>query len=130
MIEKFYPSKKVTPIFENKYVGGHATEAYKAHKLGLTIDEYRKRVVAVSMAFRDCTWVVGDVAFPYSMESMEEHGQCRIIGVCPHYDQYGTVEWHEPPFILMVRPVVGNKTFSCTANFLTKENPLIIKESC
>jgi len=138
MIEQYFPSKRVvvTPII-HKYSGGayygNNTEELKASHRGLSIEEYRKRVVLVATALIGSKWAVGQTGFPHTKEEMENHGPCRVVALVTHYDNYGKIEWNpECPYLLAVRPSKGDVTtiVNCSLGWLVKEDPTLIKETC
>jgi hypothetical protein len=128
MITKFYPSKKPVPVHSPARVyqqAGHylsnTTEAQRAAKRGLSVEVYRERVLAVAKAQASIGMFVTDRGFPVKAEDLEAHGECIVVSICRHYDNYGTVQWHEPPFILSVSPMKDrSKVIHCTPNWLTK----------
>jgi hypothetical protein len=137
MISIFYPSKRVvvvTPPYINspkKWSAGSSTEEQRAAAKGLSTIEYRERVVAVSKAQGSCFWYNNQILWPSQVKDAEEHGEVIIRGVCRHYDEYGEIEWHDPPFILAVSPVKNPEVvINCTANWVAKICPLISKEVC
>ena len=132
MIKQFFPSKKVKlPVVHLPHqnspfyvppVAVHTslTEEQRAARKGLSIEEYRSRVVAVAKAQAFTTLKVGDVGMPIKEEDALNIGECVVVGICRHFEDYGTVQWREPPFILSVSPVNDrSKTINCTANWLT-----------
>lgn len=131
MITQFYPSKKpkltvVTPATYQRSGGyhGNMTEEQRAAKRGLSTEEYRHRVVAVAKAQAGLQLFVTDRGFPAKADDLEEHGECIVVGICRHYDDYGTVQWHEPPFILSVSPLKDrSKIIQCTTGWLIKAKP-------
>jgi hypothetical protein len=126
MIKQFFPSKKpiVKPVVVYSPPPGrisHLTEEQRAAKRGLSIEIYRHRVVAVAKAQALLQLFVTDQGFPVTPEDYEEYGQCIVVGICRHYDDYGTVAWNDPPFILSVSPIKDRqKIIQCTANWLVK----------
>jgi len=126
MIDLFFKSKKEPPVYPHTplWKTENYGEQWHAEKAGLSIEEYRSRVKIVAMAYAQCKWKQGDSGYPYSEEAMEEHGQCRVVGVVAHYNQYGNVEWNNPPYILSVRPAKApNTTVNCTAGWLQAHEP-------
>jgi hypothetical protein len=132
VIKQFFPSKKVKlPVVHLPYqnspfyvppVAVHTslTEEQRAARKGLSIEEYRSRVVAVAKAQAFTTLKVGDRGMPIKEKDALNIGECVVVGICRHFEDYGTVQWHEPPFILSVSPVNNrSKTINCTANWLT-----------
>ena len=67
--------------------------------------------------------------WPASESDMLQYGLCQVTGVCRHYNDYGTVDWHEPPFILSVQSVADrSEMLNTTANWVVKAKPIIIEE--
>jgi len=136
MISLFFQSKhkKVYQLphystQQGKWVGNTSvglTEAQRAAKFGLDLPEYRRRVVAVAKEQAFSTVTAHDVMWPRKLEDALKWGKVRINGVTRHFDDYGTVEWHEPPFILSVSPINDlNTTFACTVAWVSRECPII-----
>ena len=129
MIEQYYPSKrKVTPIFKQPEY--NKTDSHKAWIRGLSVDVYRERVTAVAKAFLASKWKVGDEAYPFSIDAAIEHGKCRVMSIVQHFDQYGTVAWNDPPFILTVMPLEGADAdvVTCTSGWLVEKDPRELTE--
>lgn len=96
------PAPAPAPSTDNAFV---KTEKERAEKRGLSLEEYRKRVFAVTKASNACAFQVGDTIFPKNEEDREQYGQCLVTDVCRHYDNYGSVEWFEDnPLILTLKP--------------------------
>ena len=142
MIEEYYPS--IRPIVKTVYqrpvmalqhtpaVASQpsAFEMANASKRNLTIEVYRQRCAMVAKAQSECKFSVGDTAWPVNEPDVETYGLCQVVGICRHYNDYGTVDWHEPPFILSVQQV-GDRTtiLNTTANWLVKKKPEFITET-
>jgi len=142
MIEEYYPSTR--PVVKTVYqrpvmvlphtapVVNHPSvfETTNAHKRGVTLEVYRQRCAMVAKAQSDCKFMVGDTAWPVNEADVEQYGLCQVVGICRHYNDYGTVDWHEPPFILSVQQV-GDRTtiLNTTANWLVKKKPEFITET-
>lgn len=153
MIEQYFPTKHEKPkphytppfrnilalpgVTEDTYAGSinkapSAFETARAEKMGLEVPVYRHRVTEVSRAQTECRFQVGDVLFPVAEADYIQYGPCQVVGVCRHYNDYGTVDWHEPPFILSVRSVADrNEILNCTANWVQRGKPTYtITENC
>ena len=133
MIEKYFASKRKPKVYQHQpfnqpqWQGSNFTETAKAHKLGITLDQYRERVILVAKAAQKNKWRIGDVGFPCTQEGAREHGECRVVGIVTHYDNYGNVDWNDPPFIMSVTPVYGDSggIISCTSGWLVDKSPLV-----
>lgn len=141
MISQFFPSKKIKLVYPvvTKHVPAISvpnhrnslTEEQRAAKRGLSTEEYRRRVTAVAKAQASCGMYVTDQGFPAKAEDLEAYGKCIVVGICRHYDDYGTVQWHEPPFILSVSPLKDRtKTINCTSGWLIKSPVTNRSEVC
>ena len=140
MIIEYYASKKnilqlSAPV--PKYWPGSVhqpgysptTETERAQKRGLTVEEYRARVVIVAQAQRECKFQVGDTVWPYTAKEAKKMGKCVVTGVCRHYDDYGTVDWNDPPFLLAVQSLSDrSKTIQCSIDWVVKQAPEGITE--
>ena len=146
MIEQYFPSKRIpiaAPIhMHHRYTppvnlithvstgAPSAFETARAEKMGLTVEVYRHRVTEVSRAQSTCQFQVGDTVWPADEADVEKYGLCQVVGVCRHYNDYGTVDWHEPPLILSVQMVSDRTTIlNATANWAVKNKPVIILEN-
>lgn len=135
MIEQYFPSKRpvVKPYQSPVWDGASYANERKALKLGITLQEYEHRVAVVRKAITGNKWAIGMSGFPHSKEEMEKHGECRVVGIVYHFDQYGTVDWNEEcPYLLAVRPSVGdvNVLVNCSIGWLTSHNPCLNYEVC
>ena len=133
MIEQHYPSKRAKTVYQHShnYSSHNASvfgDAAKARDRGITIEEYRDRVRICAQAISKNKWRVGDAGHPYTPAAAKEHGKCVVVSLVTHYDQYGTVEWNDPPFLMSVMHENGdtNSTIQCTVGWLVDENPLIV----
>ena len=107
------------------------TPLQKAIKLGISLQEYERRSKLVSEAWVENKWRVGDIGYPFNKANYEEHGSCRVVGIVSNYDQYGSVEWNEAPYILSVRPDNDpNTTVNCTHGWLIASPKYIISGVC
>jgi hypothetical protein len=146
MIEKYYASKRPKPKsyypvthhvtqqfpFPASNVGApSAFETARAEKMGLTVEVYRHRVTEVSRAQSACPFQVGDTVWPAAEKDIDTYGMCQVIGVCRHYNDYGTVDWNDPPFILSVQSMKDRtEMLNTTANWVIKHRPVFITEDC
>ena len=138
MIEQYFASKRVIakPIHtpQKNYALTHhvgapsAFETSRAEKMGLTVEVYRHRVTEVSRAQSQCYFQVGDTVWPAGEADIQKYGLCQVIGVCRHYNDYGTVDWNEPPFILSVQSVADrSEILNATVNWVVKCKPVIVE---
>jgi len=105
-------------------------ETSKAERLGLSIEVYRERCAIVARAQSECKFSVGDTVWPVNQADVEQYGQCLVVGVCRHYNDYGTVDWHEPPFILSIqRRDDRSVMLNTTGNWVQKTKPEFAPES-
>jgi hypothetical protein len=139
MIEEYYASKRVVakPIqvpYNNKHyalthnVGASSPfETTRAEKMGLTVEVYRHRVTEVSRAQSECSFQVGDTCWPADEKDIEQYGMCQVVGVCRHYNDYGTVDWHEPPYILSIQSLRDRtEMLNTTANWVVRHRPVFL----
>jgi len=138
MIEQYFATKRVIakPIHppQKHYALTHHVgaptpfETTRAEKMGLTVEVYRHRCTEVSRAQSQCTFQVGDTVWPASEDEMQKYGLCQVIGVCRHYNDYGTVDWNEPPLILSIQSVADRtEILNTTTNWVVKYKPVIIE---
>ena len=149
MIEQYFESKR-TPVPKYGYkppvlaLPGVTVEEYgrkvisapsafetaRAEKMGLEVEVYRHRVTEVSRAQTDCKFSVGDTVWPVNEADVIQYGMCQVIGVCRHYNDYGTVDWHEPPFILSIQSMRDRtEMLNTTANWVQKVKPVFETEN-
>ena len=102
-----------------------AFEEARARKMGLSIEEYRKRVTIVSREQTGCRFATGDTVWPAMPEDVAKYGKCMVVGICRHYDDFGNVEWKEnTPFLLAVTPLNDRtRVINCTIAWATKAEP-------
>lgn len=142
MIEQYFPSKRKVVTYTNRYQNNYtpvvstgatapsAFEEARAAKQGLTVEVYRHRVTEVSRAQAGCQFQIGDTVYPVEQKDLDEYGPCLITGVCRHYHDYGTVDWHEPPFILSIRSKNDAGTIlNTTAGWAMKRKPIFETEN-
>jgi hypothetical protein len=138
MIEQYFATKRVIakPIHppQKNYAVTHHTgapspfETTRAEKMGLTVEVYRHRVTEVSRAQSDCKFQVGDTVWPADAKDLATYGLCQVIGVCRHYNDYGTVDWNEPPLILSIQSVRDRtEILNTTTNWVVKCKPVILE---
>jgi hypothetical protein len=133
MIEQYFASRRpVAPTQQqSKYwpvyplpaptspVQAGLKEAERAAKRGLSIEEYRARVVMVMEHQSNCTFQVGDTVWPVYAKDVKTMGQCR------HYDDYGDLDWNDPPFLLSVQSLANkSKSIQCSTGWVTKTRPV------
>jgi hypothetical protein len=112
-----YKANQVPSVFETS----------KAERLGLSIEEYRRRCGVVARAQTECKLSVGDIVWPTIEADFEQYGMCTVVGVCRHYNDYGEVEWREPPYILSVQQMSDRSNIlNCTGNWVSKARPLFV----
>ena len=135
MIDIKFKSKRPVPVTSyqqsNWPVVHQQGSFYKAKKLGITLDEYEDRVKIVAAAAKASRWHVGQLGYPHDKESYDEHGPCRVVAIVTHYDQYGTVEWNDPPYILAVRPEKQpNNVVNCTHGWIVEKPKYELEKVC
>jgi len=142
MIEKYYPAPRPTMGFvPTKYWPGQTkytqpvedavtnTERIRAAKKGLSIEDYRARVAVVMKEQSGSYLQVGDTVWPIYAKDVKKMGQCIITGFCRHFDDYGEVDWNDPPFLLSVQSLADkSKSIQCSVGWVTKTRPLNIEE--
>jgi len=142
MIEEYYASKRpppvpkyngsyrppvvhtpVAPVVAHKQVAS-VFDTTRAAKMGLDIDTYLHRCGEVMRAQSDCRFTVGDTVWPVNEADMQQYGQCQVVGICRHYNDYGTVDWHEPPYILSIQSIKDrSEMLNTTANWVQRNKP-------
>ena len=106
-----------------------AFETARAEKMGLTVEVYRHRVTEVSRAQSACPFQVGDTVWPAAEKDIDLYGMCQIVGVCRHYNDYGSVDWNDPPLILSIQSLKDrNEILNTTANWVIKHRPIFLTE--
>ena len=140
MIEKYFPSKRQTQQPWTGWQGSHtnlipmghqasAFEQARADKMGDTIEVYRQRVSAVLRESNGCRLQIGDTVWPVKYKDFQKHGKCMVTGICRNYDEYGTVDWNDPPFILTVAQLNDREqTIQCTVGWVTNKQPTFVTE--
>jgi len=130
MITEYYsnPSvKKHTPTVSHMHPVYTPDEYRKAAARKISPSVYRERCKAVEEAMKDCWHTVGDTGYPYSYAEFKKMGKIQIVGVCRHYDNYGDLDWNNPPFLLQVRSLERPEEITnCTPGFIVKTEPLPI----
>lgn len=129
MIKDYYPN----PLAKKHTVRSHThtpSTIYSPHeyrqaaKFKIPPSDYRARAQIVKEAFDTCKFKAGDVGYPYSVKEYEKMGQVRVLAVCDSYDNYGSIEWNDPPFILAVASLDSpNGVTNCSANWVVSEAP-------
>ena len=126
MLREYYPAPK--PVNAHLYSASAMVysdhEKKQAEKLNITPYTYRKRSNLVREARAGTTLQVGDTVWPHSPELVKKYGKMLVQGICSKYDDYGDVEWNEPPFILQVAPLKDlQSSISCTAGYVQRTEP-------
>lgn len=145
MISNFYPSEKRKKADKHRVVRTYGTpssttpntnvsayytalEKEKAEKLKLTVDDYRLRKAAVKAAAESCPFQVGDTVYPYLESLFETHGKLRVDRICRDFDDYGTIAWNNPPFILVLARLDNpNERLNTTVGWCVKRHDLMQK---
>lgn len=97
-------------------------ELARAKARNLDVIEYRRRVALVANELRDCHYQLGDTVFPAQAGPAKKYGKCIIKGIIKHYDDYGDIEWNEPPFLVYAQSLEHkDETISCSVGYLTKK---------
>lgn len=128
MISNYYPSNRTSPftVYQPSQVTSNysPTEMARAKARNLDVIEYRRRVALVANEIRDVFLAVGDTVYPVQSGPAKKYGKCVIHGIVKHYDDYGDVEWNEPPFLLNVVSLdKPNETINCSVGYVTKREP-------
>lgn len=135
MIKNYYPSKAKLEAFVikqipyNKVIGSPTDhvipterEISRALVLGLTVQEYRGRCKLVADANMMHSYALGDTVYSSIPKEREKYGPMIVVGICRHYDQYGSIDWNDPPYILCVSPLKDRSTtVNCTVGWVTKK---------
>lgn len=128
MIEEYYPNPTSKKQVYNPLADIHpiyTPEEYrKAAARKIPPSVYKERCQVVEDALKDCWHTVGDTGYPYSYAEYKKMGKIQIVGVCRHYDNYGDVDWNNPPFLLQVRSLDRPEEITnCTPGFIVKQEP-------
>mgnify|MGYP001470795469 CR=1 FL=1 len=110
MIEEFFPSPRKKTVYQYNppaTVSNIPTEFERASKRKLTVEEYRNRVAIVNRANLMCGFKQGDLVSPAREQDEAKYGHFRIVGIVKHFDDYGDVDWSDPPMILQLEPMDG-----------------------
>ena len=112
------PPRQLTPPPVDKHSLSHTSrELAQALKLGISVEVYQHRCRKVSEASNLCKLQLGDTVWPVKPSDLTQYGQMLVVGICRHYDQYGTVDWNDNPFILTLaccrdRSVTATTTYN------------------
>jgi hypothetical protein len=102
-------------------VGVTTHDVLVATKMGLSVEVYQQRCREVVQASNECSFMIGDTGYPVLAKD-KKYGKCMVVGICRHYDNYGTVDWNDPPFILSVSPLNDKASvIQCTGGWLVKK---------
>jgi len=127
MISEYYANPKAAKTFPSPSAFNPfftPQEYRQAAKFKIAPAEYKRRCAIVEKAVKDTWHCVGDTGYPHSMAEFKKLGKVLIVGVCQHYDNYGDVDWNEPPYILQVKSLEHpNEYTNCTAGWVVKEEP-------
>jgi hypothetical protein len=132
MIELYFKSKRSTSKWLPNVsaprrpisVIPSAFEEAKAARMKCTPEEYRHRVTIVSHEQGKFTHQNGDTIYPAKYDEYLKYGKMIIVGVCRHYQDYGTVEWNDPPFIVAVSPLNDRQqVVNCSIGWVQKTEP-------
>jgi hypothetical protein len=130
MIREFYRNPKTTtyPVAVSGKPTTHQIftphEYRQAALKKIAPSEYRRRSKEVEEAYKSCSLKVGDVGYPHKYSEYQKMGLVRVVAICQNYDAYGEIEWHEPPYIMMVCSVnKPEEVTNCTAGWVVSEEP-------
>lgn len=102
------------------------TETERAHARNLTVEEYRHRVACVAKEVAKLTYMYGDTVVPVNPEDEKTLGKCLVVHIARHYDDYGDVEWNEPPYIVSLMPLKDRSLRQCcSAGWVKKHNQFV-----
>lgn len=127
MISNYYPATKVYQQASNAVTAGQVSyfngaELARAKARNLDVVEYRKRVAIVANELRGCHYNIGDTVFPVQAGAAKKYGKCIITGLIKHYDDYGDVDWNDPPFLVYAKSLENpEETLSCSVGYLVKK---------
>jgi hypothetical protein len=107
-------------------------EKTRAEKRNLTVSEYRRRVNLVNLEAARCFLKVGDVVSPADPKNEEKYGKFIVTGIVRHFDDYGTVDWTEPPMILAISQVSNRQNnMTCAPGWLRRQSdPIVHHGAC
>jgi len=139
MIVNYFPSPKQVVVYQQSQQAApqhqgvvqqsHYTsrEWDRAKARGLTITEYRRRVEIVFAQLKGEFISAGDTVYPVQTKAFKQYGKCSIRNVCRHYDDYGDVEWNDPPFLLQIVSLDHpQETINCSVGYVQKREPITI----
>lgn len=108
-------------------------ERTRAERRNLTVEEYRKRVDIVNKEAAKCHFKLSDVVVPANPKDEAKYGKMFITGITRHFDDYGTVDWTDPPMILAVRSLKDSTiNMTCAVNWLkpAREATICHQDAC
>lgn len=136
MIIAFYPNpdKKVVvqqssgSTYRIPHQGSNFSpyELHQATRKNITPLEWVRRQKIVREAAASAPYKAGDLVYPFTKSKFEEHGQCRVIGICGSYADFGDNEWptSDFPFIVLARPLSGDQgSINATVGFFRTTPP-------
>ena len=121
MITERYPSKRKPTVssITSTYGGTPLTVEQRAAARGITVEEFRERVIIVAKTAGSCLLYKNQKVVPIDPKIRAEHGICTVVNVCRSYDMYGEVEWHNPPFIVMIQSGLKHgQVINCTPGYV------------
>lgn len=142
MISLYYPyttkavtvAKKILSLGKNPSSSIPTTPQYEAAvasaaaRLGISIEEWKRRDVVVRDLYTKCKFKWGDSFYPPTLQEYNEHGKCIIKNIVPHYMAMDKDEWpdNDFPSIITAHPMAPehrNYVFICTINYPQKDMP-------
>ena len=131
--KKSFYSKHVQPVVDNvlalpvpnQYTYSQ-NEIVNAGKKNISVQEFCRRDRIVKAEHQACPYFTGDTVYPHSKELYERFGQCKVIGICKTYADFGDVEWpkNDLAFIVQVQPLKsGQQRINATVGYFSIKEP-------
>jgi hypothetical protein len=134
MIEKSYPSKRIVETYSYKQPAWNsARDVALAKARGISVEEFVRRDNIVKELAKAVEVELYGHGFPKNKKEYDSVGEVIVTGICKTYADFSrSEEWKDDnPMIVSFYPVKNkNKSYFCTANYLTKENLHLVIEAC
>lgn len=128
MIALWYPAPVKAHSVTTTPKGQPDLDVYHANRLGLSLEEFRKRrglLYAATEKFDALKWKNGDKLFPASWTDFEQYGAVEITGVARSLMVYGNVPWDDAfPRIIRVRLLDKPSYLDCCVEWLQLTPPV------
>lgn len=102
-------------------------QLHQAMRKKITPMEWVRRDKIVRDAAAAATYGKGSLVYPFTKGKYDEHGQCRVIGICNSYVDFpDDEEWptSDFPFIVLAQPLkTGQGSINATVGFFRTTPP-------